>query len=118
MLNDSNENMHNNYLGADFAQSQPKKRCPPDISSSTGTNLSMSNLLTSVFKLAKFDFSAKLEVSTCEIFLISAFVAELDKSTLTLISPPNGSDGSFLSIQLLIELSYPFHLRYSLFPFF
>ena len=35
----------------------------------------MSNLSTSVFKLAKFDFSAKLEVSTCEIFLISAFVA-------------------------------------------
>ena len=41
----------------------------------TGTNLSISNLSTSVFKLAKFDFSAKLEVSTCEIYLISVFVA-------------------------------------------
>ena len=41
----------------------------------TGTNLSMSNLSTSVFKLAKFVFNAKLEVSTCEIFLMSAFVA-------------------------------------------
>ena len=87
--------MHNIYLGADFAQSRPKKRCPPDISSSTGTNLPMSNLLTSVFQLAKFDFSGTLEVSTCEIFFISAFAAQLDKSTLTLISPPNGSDGSF-----------------------
>ena len=44
---------------------------------STGicTNLSMSNLSTSVFRLAKFIFNAKLEVSTCEIFLISDFVA-------------------------------------------
>ena len=44
-------------------------------STGTGANLSMSNLSTSVFKLAKFVFNAKLEVSTCEIFLISAFVA-------------------------------------------
>ena len=35
----------------------------------------MSNLSTSVFKLAKFEFNAKLEVSTCEMFLMSAFVA-------------------------------------------
>ena len=41
----------------------------------TGTNFSISNLSTSVFKLAKFVFNAKLEVSTCEIFLISVFVA-------------------------------------------
>ena len=41
----------------------------------TGTNLSMSNLSTSVFKVAKFVFNAKLEVSTCETFIISAFVA-------------------------------------------
>ena len=41
----------------------------------TDTIFSMSNLSTSVFKLAKFVFNAKLEVSTCEIFLISAFVA-------------------------------------------
>ena len=40
----------------------------------TGTNLSISNLSTSVFRLAKFVFSAKLEVSTWAIFLISAFV--------------------------------------------
>ena len=41
----------------------------------TGNNLSICNLSTSVFKLAKFDFSTKLEVATCEMFLISAFVA-------------------------------------------
>ena len=44
-------------------------------STGTGTNLLMSNLSASVFKLVKFVFSAKLEVSTCEIFLISVFVA-------------------------------------------
>ena len=44
---------------------------------STGTvfSLSVSNLLTSVFKLAKFVFNAKLEVSILVIFLMSAFVA-------------------------------------------
>ena len=40
-----------------------------------GTNLSMSNLSTSVFRLAKFVFSAKLKVSICEIFLMFVFVA-------------------------------------------
>ena len=44
-------------------------------STGTGINLSISNLSTSVFKLAKFDFCAKLEASTCEIFLMFAFVA-------------------------------------------
>ena len=44
-------------------------------SSGRGFNLSMLNLSTSVFKLAKFVFNAKLEISTCEIFLISTFVA-------------------------------------------
>ena len=44
-------------------------------SAETSTNFSISNLSISVFKLAKFDFRAKLEVSTSEIFLISAFVA-------------------------------------------
>ena len=44
-------------------------------STGTGTNSSISNLSASVFKLAKFVFNAKLKVSTCEIFLISAFVA-------------------------------------------
>ena len=44
-------------------------------STGTGTNLSITSLSTSVFKLAKFDFNAKLEVSTCAIFLISVFVA-------------------------------------------
>ena len=34
-------------------------------STGTATNLSISNLSTSVFKLAKFDFSAKLEAWTC-----------------------------------------------------
>ena len=35
----------------------------------------MSNLSTSIFKQAKIVFSTKLEVSTCEIFLVSGFVA-------------------------------------------
>ena len=46
-------------------------------STGTGTNLSMSNSSTSVFKIAKFVFNAKLEVSTCEISLISAFLHNL-----------------------------------------
>ena len=41
----------------------------------TGVNLSVSNLSTSVFRLAKFDFSAKLLTSTCDIFFRSVFVA-------------------------------------------
>ena len=41
----------------------------------TGASLSMSDLSTSVFKLAKFVFSAKLEVSICVIFFKSVFVA-------------------------------------------
>ena len=36
----------------------------------TGVNLSISNLPTSVFKLAKFYFSAKLLTSTCDTFKI------------------------------------------------
>ena len=44
-------------------------------STGTGTSLSMSNLSTSVFKLPKFVFNAKLDASTCEMFLMSAFVA-------------------------------------------
>ena len=47
----------------------------------------MSNLLTSVFKLAKFVFSAKLEVSTCVTLFRSAFVAWFERSTLTLMFP-------------------------------
>ena len=35
----------------------------------------MSNLSTSVFRLAKFVFSAKFDVSTCVTFLRSVFVA-------------------------------------------
>ena len=41
----------------------------------TSTSLSISNLSTSVFKLAKFDFSAKLLASTCDIFFKLVFVA-------------------------------------------
>ena len=41
----------------------------------TETNFLMSNLSTYVFKLAKFVFNAKVEVTTCERFLISVFVA-------------------------------------------
>ena len=40
-----------------------------------GVNLSISNLSTSVFKLAKFAFDAKLLTSTCVIFFRSTFVA-------------------------------------------
>ena len=44
-------------------------------STGTGANSSVSNLSTSGFRLAKFVFNAKLEASTCEIFLISDFAA-------------------------------------------
>ena len=44
-------------------------------STGTGANFSMSNLSTSVFRLAKIVFSPKLEVSTCVTFLRSVFVA-------------------------------------------
>ena len=44
-------------------------------SNRTGTNFSMSNLSASVFKLAKFVFSPKLEVSMCFTFLRLVFVA-------------------------------------------
>ena len=44
-------------------------------STGTGTNLPISHLSISVFRLDKFVFNTKFEVSTCEIFLISAFVA-------------------------------------------
>ena len=39
-------------------------------STETGLDLSISNLSSLVFKLAKFDFSAKLEVSIPDAFLI------------------------------------------------
>ena len=41
----------------------------------TDVNLSISNLSTSVLRLAKFDFSAKLLTSTCDTFFRSFFVA-------------------------------------------
>ena len=44
-------------------------------STGTGTNLSICNLSTSVFKLARFDFSAKLEVSIPVASFKSAFVS-------------------------------------------
>ena len=40
-----------------------------------GTSLSISNLSASVFKLAKFDFSAKLLTTTCDAFFKSALAA-------------------------------------------
>ena len=60
-----------------------------NLARSIGTvfNLPASTLSTSVFKLAKCDFSAKLLTSTCDTFFKSVLVAELDKSTLTLMSP-------------------------------
>ena len=44
-------------------------------STGTCTNFSISNVSTSVFKRAKFDFSAKLEVSIPVASFKSAFVA-------------------------------------------
>ena len=44
-------------------------------STGTGANLSISNLSTSVFKLAKLDFSAKLLTSTWVPCFRSVFVA-------------------------------------------
>ena len=44
-------------------------------SGGTGSNLSISNLSTPVFKLATFAFNAKLEISMCVILLISSFAA-------------------------------------------
>ena len=41
----------------------------------TGVHLSISNLSTSVFNLAKFDFSAKLLTLSCDSFFKSVFVA-------------------------------------------
>ena len=53
----------------------------------------MSNLSASTFGLIKSDFAASLNVSVLVAFFKSVFVAKLDKSTLTLIYPPNGSYG-------------------------
>ena len=44
-------------------------------SAGTVVNLSISSLSTSAFKPAKFDFSAKLLTSTCDICFESDFVA-------------------------------------------
>ena len=44
-------------------------------STGTGINLSIPNLLNSVFKPAKCDFSAKLEVSILLTFFNSDFIA-------------------------------------------
>ena len=41
----------------------------------TGVNLSISNSSVFDFILAKFDFSAKLLTSTCDIFFKSVFLA-------------------------------------------
>ena len=43
-------------------------------SSGTGVNFAISNLSTSVYKLAKFVFDAKLLTSTCATFLKSVIV--------------------------------------------
>ena len=56
-------------------------------------NLSISNLSRWDFKLAKSAFLAKDDVSTPVVFFKSAFIAYLDKFTLTLMSPANGSNG-------------------------
>ena len=54
-------------------------------STGTGANLSMSNLSTLVFRLDKFVFGAKFEVSTCITFFRPVFVTLFERSTSTLI---------------------------------
>ena len=77
-------------------------------------NLSMPNLSTSDFKLAKSVFLAKSDVSTLVAFFKSVFLAskKLGFGKYSLIYTI-----SFLPIQLLIELSHPFHFTYNLSPF-
>ena len=53
----------------------------------------ITNLSISAFRLDRSDFTTNLDVSIPIAFFKSAFVAELGISTLTLISPPNGSYG-------------------------
>ena len=96
----------------------------------------MSNLSFLVFRLAKFVFSVKIEVTTCVTFFKSAFVAKLYKSTLAFIFPPkflsidsflakyesrkvltHFYSRSLLSNQLLKRLSHPLHLKFNLSPF-
>ena len=54
-------------------------------------NSSISNLPILAFRLAKSLFSAKDDGLTLVGFFKFAFVAWLDKSALTLMSPPNDS---------------------------
>ena len=56
-------------------------------------SLSAHILSTSVFNLAKFDSTTRLDVSISVDFFKSVFVGQLNKSTLTLVSPPKGSYG-------------------------
>ena len=70
-------------------------------STGMGTSLSISNLSTSVFKLAKFDFSAKLVT-----FRINRFRKILTHLYEVFFSNPAN------------ELSYPLHLTYNLSPSF
>ena len=54
----------------------------------TAVNLSISNLSTSVFKLARIFFDAELLISACVTFFRSVFVAQLLKSNSTLMFLP------------------------------
>ena len=60
---------------------------------STGTvyNFSTSLLYNSAFKLGKSDFTARLDVSIPTAFFKSFFAPLLDKSSLTFMSPYEGS---------------------------
>ena len=62
-------------------------------STETGTNLSISNLSTLDFSLAKSLFLANFNLPIPVAFFKPGFVALLDKSTLTLISSPKGCYG-------------------------
>ena len=89
-------------------------------------NLSIPSLSTSDFKLAKSVFLAKSYVPTHVALFKSAIVTKSDKSNSTFKFPFKdlGLEKysliysiNFLSIQLLQELSWPFHLTYILSPF-
>ena len=91
-------------------------------SAGTGVNLSMSSSSTSVFKLTKFVFRAKcyfFKISFCCIIRQINFNIKVSSKTSKWFRKvlTHFYTMSFLSIQPLNELSYPFHLTNNLSPF-
>ena len=72
------------------------------------SNLSMSNLSTSDFKLAKYNFLAKDDVLIHVRFFKTVFVAELDKSNSTFsFSPKDFGCGKY---SLIYTMSFIINL--------